>query len=188
MLFLDIKKAYPRTDRDVAVSKLSALGIKGKILLMLDSLLHDVLFQVVMNGSVSDPYTQTDGLPEGGVLSPLLWNIFFSDIPDPGIHGSYSAFADDLAVVMTSDTAKQGAEWMSEMYAKLRNWARDNRVEFNDRKVKAMVIRPARSKRTPRPIGGKNGHGRRRGSESPEKAPHGNVLGFPSPCHWASEN
>ena len=94
-------------------------------------------------GHVSDEYTPEEGIPQGGILSCLLWNFFFADLPvqyDDDVLNA--AYADDLAVVVSASSLHEANVRMSRMYAKMREWAVWNRVEFNDKKVKSMVVKP----------------------------------------------
>ena len=97
--------------------------------------------RAILKNFVSESYEISEGIPQGGILSPLLWNIYFADIPTGVANREfYAAFADDLAVVTSSSDLKLAAQNLSRIYSKLREWAVHNRVEFNDKKVKCMVI------------------------------------------------
>ena len=149
VLFLDIKKAYDRVYRKALMNKLFKLGIKGKMWNIINMMMHHGRYRTLLNNFVSEEYILEEGIPQGGIMSSLLWNLFFADIPTATdeVPGFYGAFADDLAII-TSDERKSAATLrMTRLYARLRAWAVRNRVEFNDSKVKLMIVAPRKRRR-----------------------------------------
>ena len=141
VLFLDIKKAYDRVYRKHLMLKLRRLGVKGMMWKAIDALIHNGRYRTVLKNFVSEEYTLEEGIPQGGILSPLLWNVFFADIPiGTNDNYLYGAFADDLAVITRHRDMDVAAQHMTILYRGLRRWAQQNRVEFSDRKVKVMGI------------------------------------------------
>jgi len=70
----------------------------------------------------------TCGVPQGSVLGPALWNIFYDDLLDtempPGVQ--LVAFADDVAVIGTSRTGPSAAELLNPALETVTSWMRDN--------------------------------------------------------------
>ena len=61
-------------------------------------------------------------MPQGAILSPLLFSIFISDIPNiPGVE--FSAFADDLCVFLTADDYATAIRSMQVALDIFREWA-----------------------------------------------------------------
>ena len=143
VLFLDIRKAYDRVYRRGLIAKLHQLGLRGKMLKMIDRIIMHTKCRVLNRNHVSDEYEPSEGIPQGGILSCLLFNIFFSDLPDHTSDDTmFAAYADDLAIVVSADKLSEANYKMTHIYDDIRTWAVHNRVDFNDKKVKAMIIRP----------------------------------------------
>ena len=78
------------------------------------------------------------GLPQGCRLSPLLFNVFLSDILDDSVlvNGIEAGiYADDIRISAYGETAEEAAQKLSAILGSVARWAVKNRVRFDlDRK------------------------------------------------------
>ena len=66
---------------------------------LVKSFLRDRFFYIDMNGTVSNSKPLNCGVPQGAVLSPFLYNIYFADIKNVIAHNTnFAQFADDTAI------------------------------------------------------------------------------------------
>ncbi|GBM50673.1 putative RNA-directed DNA polymerase from transposon BS [Araneus ventricosus] len=96
---LDIKSAYDSVYIDGLILKCLRLGIKGNIIKVLHSFLQNRTIQVRWRNSLSKTKNVQKGLPQGSVVSPILFVCFLSDFfetLDVGVE--YSIFADDIFI------------------------------------------------------------------------------------------
>lgn len=78
LLFLDLKKAYDSVHQEALWHVLNKLGVpKGFVDLLRDWNSRRPA-RVKINGQVTEEFLVTKGLPQGDVLSPLLFNLFIS--------------------------------------------------------------------------------------------------------------
>ena len=78
-VFLDLKNAYNLTSKVALLTKMHQLGFRGRLMCFIRSYLDKRTFQV-RNGTLSATYEQENGLVQGGVISPILFNIMIDDI------------------------------------------------------------------------------------------------------------
>ena len=113
--FVDYKSAYDTIWRKALFYKLLQNGIGGNFLKIIQSMYSDVYYCVKLQGRLTQTFTSCNGVKQGCVLSPLLFNIFLSDFPsifnDENCHPvtvnsnklNCLMFADDL--ILISETA-----------------------------------------------------------------------------------
>lgn len=99
--FIDLKSAFDIANRDIILDRLLDFNIKGCVLKWLRGYLNNRTSKVFSKGAYSKSYSFELGTPQGGVLSPFLFNILrhrlVSLLPNnPGI--SIMCFADDICI------------------------------------------------------------------------------------------
>ena len=79
-IFVDLRKAYDRVHRETLWKILQRYGVPNKMIQLLIAMLDNASATVIINGRETRSFPLTRGLKQGSVLSPLLFNIFFSMI------------------------------------------------------------------------------------------------------------
>ncbi|VVC41248.1 Reverse transcriptase domain [Cinara cedri] len=96
-VFLDISQAFDRVWLDGLLFKIRNC-LPSSLFLLIKSYLTDRYFQIRFGSSISEMALIQAGVPQGGILSPLLFNIYVSD--QPITQGTIVAdFADDKAII-----------------------------------------------------------------------------------------
>ena len=80
MTFIDFKSAFDSVDRSVMWLVAESLGIPAKIVRILKVMYTDTFCRVRAYGSVSDSFTVSTGVRQGGVLSPFLFNMLIDHV------------------------------------------------------------------------------------------------------------
>ena len=79
MCFVDLQKAYDSVDRELLWKVLARAGVPEETIAVIRQFHDGIQAQVRMDdGELSDWFEVTQGLRQGCVLSPLLFNIFFA--------------------------------------------------------------------------------------------------------------
>jgi hypothetical protein len=101
MVLIDLEKAYDTVWIHGLLYKLITFNLPMYLLYILKAFLEDRSFTVHLNEALSTPKFPPAGLPQGAVLSTILFTLFLSDIPHP-LKTSLALYADDTAVLAQS--------------------------------------------------------------------------------------
>lgn len=97
-IFLDVAKAFDRVFFPALLYKLKRLGFSAQFVHIINSFLSNRAFRVRVNNAISNPRLIHAGVPQGSLLSPLLFSIYINDIPKiPKI--DLACYADDTAII-----------------------------------------------------------------------------------------
>ena len=96
-VFLDISKAFDKVWHEGLLFKLESYGIGGELLNLFKDYLHESQQRVVLNGQSSSWEAIKSGVPQGSVLSSLLFLIYINDFSD-SLSSTCKIFADDRSL------------------------------------------------------------------------------------------
>lgn len=100
--FYDIRKAYDSVWHFKLLAKLKTIGIDKNLLRFVRDFLKDRTIQVRVGDVLSNARSVDMGVPQGSVISPLLFSIMLHDIKVVDTNGAIlSLYADDIALWKT---------------------------------------------------------------------------------------
>ncbi|GBN81960.1 putative RNA-directed DNA polymerase from transposon X-element [Araneus ventricosus] len=103
-IFFDIDKAYDRTWRYGILKDLSDIGLKGNLPLFIKNFLQTRIFQIRIGNILSDNFNQQEGVPQGSVLSVLLFIIIINGIVSKlPTYVNSTLFVDDIQIHCAGD-------------------------------------------------------------------------------------
>ena len=151
LCLMDISRAFDRACRKSILWKcFNSAGIDGNLLLWLDSFLTNRL-QRTSYGSTYSPWLPNDnGVPQGGILSPICFCILINDLPRY-VDCCISMYADDTVIWSDLPDESQQLEQLNNALAGLLRWSNLWRLDFHPDKTKWVRLRGAHRKNVPCP-------------------------------------
>ena len=141
MALFDFRKAYDRVWHSALLLKMCKLGIPHYYIQYVRGLLRNRMMRAKVGNTHGEYVKSRNGLPQGSVISPLLFLIFVNDITkdldgDLGV----SLFADDLAV-WSQDKDKFVAERkMQKAVDIIGNWSKRWNLDLNVNKCEVVMF------------------------------------------------
>ena len=105
-VFFDIKKAFDRVWIPGLLRKLNSVGVRRDALAWFESFLSNWRQCTMVGGALSTVSILHAGVPQGGILSPLLFSLYLNDI----VHctpADINLFADDTSTYVVAKLAPQ---------------------------------------------------------------------------------
>ena len=147
--FVDLSAAYDTVNHRLLIQKFYNTTLDSQLCRVIQNLLSDRRFYVELNNERSRWRIQKNGLPQGSVLSPTLFNIYTND--QPILDGTRSfIYADDLCVTAQYPTFQEVEQQIEEALGELTHYYRSNSLRANPDKtqVTAFHLRNRESKRS----------------------------------------
>ena len=162
VIFLDMESAFDRVDVRQLIRKLSVMGLPDLLVNWIHQFLMGREVQTSLGGSFSEFKRKAFdiGLPQGAVLSPLLFSVYCHDISLENVLGAeLFLYADDIAVAVVGrdpvclQSASQKAVDM------LSIWAKSNNMVFSSHKSVSVFFHKMHNLDAFKPLVKLNGHG-----------------------------
>ena len=160
-LFLDIKKAFDRVDHDILLCRLAGVGVTGAAWRWIRSFLTNRRMRCVDNQGESNWQPVQYGVPQGCVLSPLLFLVFINNLAtsilgdtecrliQPVLYADDGALGPKLSECMDKFAKlNKDARAFEQQYDKglrravslLNEWCISSRMEFGEGKTKIVIF------------------------------------------------
>ena len=136
IVYLDFQKAFDTVPHRRLERKLSAYGIRGKVLDWVSDFLRDRHQQVVIGNCLSNMKHVTSGVPQGSVLGPTLFIIYVNELPSL-VKSSMVMYADDAKLYREIQDTSDSLILQKDIDT-LDDWSREWLLRFNITKCKTM--------------------------------------------------
>lgn len=143
--FLDITGAYDNVLLPILRQKMLQLRIPPKLTKLAISMLLDRTIHLRVSGEITDSRKLYRGLPQGSVLSPLLYNIYTHDLQQSIGTCRILQYADDILVYYTHKNVLRCVEAVQESLQSLNIWLLSNGLELSPSKSKTLLFTRKRS-------------------------------------------
>jgi Reverse transcriptase (RNA-dependent DNA polymerase) len=137
-VFYDFTKAFDMVNHQLLISKLSSFGIRGIASTWISSYLtmRTHITKITNKGEsyYSEEANVSIGLPQGSIISPLLFILFTDDMPSIIQQGQLTLFADDTTYFLKN---KDNSDEITNSAAvnKISAWVAENNLCLNEAKT-----------------------------------------------------
>ena len=94
----------------------------------------------IVNGCPYDSLITNRGVPQGGILSPLLFNLYINDISSVSFNGSLSLYADDCLLYCSGINQADLYSNLSSLISPILAWYDKNDLLINTKKSKFLIL------------------------------------------------
>ena len=157
LVSFDIRGAFDNVSHRQLTESLGRMEVDPHTRRVIHNWLIMRTFQVKMSSTKGTYYSNihpiTRGLPQGGVLSPLLWTVFFDPVvgklatrrtesPDVQAECADFIYADDVTILISSATLEGLRAAAARNVEYLRQVLQELSLELNDTKTKNLILHP----------------------------------------------
>ena len=144
---LDCSGAFDCIKFDSASTAMASMGINTNIINWYDGVLRNRQVKADIQGAtiIRKPMR---GSPQGGVLSPLIWNLIMNTLLITFKTGCVKAigYADDILLIITGSDADSMVDLMQNQLNKVLKWGNTNGLTFNPTKTAAVLFKRGNKK------------------------------------------
>ena len=137
----DFSKAFDTVDFEILMKKLHSLRFSKGTLSILSSYLSNRQQFVQINDKKSGRLIVTNGVPQGSILGPVLFNIYVYDLSNQ-TEAECVQYADDTSMYRHTKPKlfEQCLNQINSDVAAIQNWSKESNLIFNDTKTKSMLF------------------------------------------------
>ena len=140
-IILDLSKAFDSVNREILLFKLYKYGIRGNIHNLIRSYLKNRTQYIQYNNNNSELTNVNVGVPQGSILSPLLFLILINDLKNCSNFNVIN-FADDTMLYFKFNKLDNIETLLNKELDKINTWMKQNHLKLNISKTKFMLFSP----------------------------------------------
>ena len=137
---IDISKAFDAIPRRKLITKIYNTNMENNTKRWLANYLTGRQAHVTLQGKVSRTRNFPNGVPQGSVLSPTLFNLYMHDIPTPQPPTNIASYADDITITSTHHIANTTCTLQQDYLDTLQTWVSENRLTIAPTKSTTTLI------------------------------------------------
>jgi Reverse transcriptase (RNA-dependent DNA polymerase) len=145
IVLLDFSSAFNCVDFDILLGTLQSVNVSAPVIGWFRTYLFGRQQCVRVDDASSDWLYLPSGVPQGGVLSPLLFSIFINKVSSV-ISSSFHLYADDLQLYrhFALSEVADAVESLNRDLCAIQSWASNFGLVVNPSKSQAMIVGSAR--------------------------------------------
>ena len=135
---MDLSKAFDLVNHKKLLNILSTLGFRGHFLKLLESFLSHRTFRIKINDSFSDYAPSLQGVPQGSILSPILYCLYVHNFSI--IHPDIIQYADDTTLIISYTNDEHLRNQLNSISEKITSYISEHNLAINTNKTDIMLF------------------------------------------------
>lgn len=144
LILLDIEKAFDSIWHDGLIHKLNRFNFPLYLVKLIKSFLTNRYYNVCLNNEYSDSIELPAGVPQGSVLSPLLYILYCSDFPKVE-NCQYAMYADDIGIFYSHEIGDEIVAKLERALRSISDYMHNWKIKLNAGKTQAIFFTRRRS-------------------------------------------
>lgn len=140
MVALDLSRAFDTVSHSVLLQDLLTSTLPSTVKRWLASYLRGRQTYVEFRDTKSKHRKMKQGVPQGGILSPILFNYYLSCMPDPPNGITLVSYADDCTLLCTHPDIQTACELLNTYLTQLHGWLQSRQLELSAEKSTATLF------------------------------------------------
>ena len=140
---IDLSKAFDTVNHEILLQDILELNLNNNIKRFLTAYIRGRQTFVEFRNKRSKFRKMRQGVPQGGVLSPILFNLYMSKMPPPPTGISLVTYADDSNVLTSGTNIKQMCNNLNQYLQTLDTWFKDRNLFISPAKSSATLFSTA---------------------------------------------
>ena len=139
---LDMSKAFDTIKRHTFIRKLIQTYIPGTIIKFIVYYIKGPKTYTTYRNNTSSQRQFNTGVPQGGVLSPTLCNIYTANVRPPRAPFQPMAYTDDITIISTHTSTCSAKKYLQPYLHKVIAWITPNNRTLNPAKTTCTLFTP----------------------------------------------
>ncbi|XP_078241329.1 uncharacterized protein LOC140704108 [Pogona vitticeps] len=143
LILLDLSAAFNNINHGVLLDRLAELRVGGNTLRWFHSFMADCVQEVVLGDSCSGPWCLCHGVPQGLILSPMLFNTYMKPLGEVIRRFVLRSqqYADDTQLcILFSTNPGEPVSVLNLCLDLIMDWMRVNKLKLNPDKRKVLLV------------------------------------------------
>jgi retron-type reverse transcriptase len=139
-VFLDLRKAFDPVNHRVLIAKLSSFNFSNNALKWSETYFKNRNQCVNVHNQKSTALDTPTGVPQGSVLSPILFSLYINDLPSVCSDVEIQLYADDAVIYTHGSNKLQAAAKLTNALNRISTWLIQSSLQLNASKTISMFF------------------------------------------------